>query len=121
MTWTRCDSIINARNPGDFANLLNDYFYWVFKPPCTSSDCVTNRQPPTCRDSIDNTLRTISYISLSPTEVFDVLLSLDPNKATGSDKIATKLLKVCAPHIYYSLCALFNKCLLLGKMPSSSK
>ena len=58
-------------------------------------------------------------LSLSPIEVRDVLLSLDPYKATGPDKIPAKLLKVCAPHLYSSLCALFNKCLLLGKMPSS--
>ena len=121
ISQTRFDSTLTATNPGDIANLLNDYFYSVFKPPCTSSDCVTNLQPPTCHDSIDNTLRTISDISVSPTEVRDVLLSLDPNKATGPDKIPAKLLKVCAPHIYSSLCALFNKCLLLGKMPSSWK
>ena len=60
-------------------------------------------------------------ISLSPTEVRDVLLSLEPKKATGPDKIPANLLKVCAPTIYSSLCALFKKCLLLGKMPSSSK
>lgn len=58
MTWTRCDStkIITATNPGDVANLLKDYFYSVFKPPCTSSECVSNLQPPTCIDSTDNTL-----------------------------------------------------------------
>ena len=82
---------------------------------------VRNLQPPTCHDSIDNTLRTISDISVSPTEVRYVLLSLDPIKVAGPDKIPAKLLQVCAPHIYSSLCALFNKCLLLGKMPSSWK
>ena len=102
MTWTSCDSTITATNPGDIANLLNDYFYSVFKRPCTSSDWVTNLQLPTCRDSIDNTLRTITDISLSPTEVRDVLLSLDPNRATDPDKIPAKLLNFCAPHIYSS-------------------
>ena len=122
MTWTRSDSTITATNPGDIANLLNEYFYSVFKPSCcTSSHCVVNLQPPTCCDSNDNILRTLSDISLSPTEVRDVLLSLDPNKATVPDKIPAKLLKVCAPHIYFSLCALFNKCLHLEKMPSSWK
>ena len=58
MTWTPCDStkIITATNPGDIANLLKDYFYSVFKPRCTSSECVSNLQPLTCIDSTDNTL-----------------------------------------------------------------
>jgi len=121
MTWTHSDCTISATNPGDIANLLKDYFYSVAKPPCTSSICVANLQPPTCCDFNDITIRTISVISLSPSEVHDVLLSLDPNKATGPDKIPAKLLKVCAPQIYLSLCALFNKWLQLGKMPSSWK
>ena len=121
MTWTRSDSTFSMKNPGDIASLLKDYFYSVAKPPCTSSNCVANLQPPTCCDFKNNTLRTISVISLSPSEVHDVPLSLDPNKATGPDKIPAKLLKVCAPQIFLSLCAFFNKWLQLGKMPSSWK
>ena len=116
MTWARSDSTFSVKNPGDIANLLKDYFYSVAKPQCTSSNCVANLQPPTCCDFKNNTLRTISVISLSPSEVHDVPLSLDPNKAIGPDKIPAKLLKVCAPQIFLSLCALFNKWLQLGKM-----
>ena len=121
MTWARSDSTFSVKNPGDIANLLKDYFYSVAKPQFTSSNCVANLQPPTCCDFKNNTLRTISVISLSPSEVHDVPLLLDPNKAIGPDKILAKLLKVCAPPIFLSFCALFNKWLQLGKMPSSWK
>ena len=58
---------------------------------------------------------------LSPGEVLDVLHHLDVNKATGPDKIPAKLLKNCAPCISNSLCAIFNKCLHLGKLPAAWK
>ena len=51
----------------------------------------------------------------------NALLSLDVNKATGPDKFPSRLLKNCAPRICGSQCALFNKSLSLGTLPSAWK
>lgn len=62
-----------------------------------------------------------SQLHLFPGEVLDVLHYLDESKATGPNKIPAKLLKNCAPCISNSLCAIFNKCLHLGKLPAAWK
>ena len=63
----------------------------------------------------------ISETFLSPSDVRNALLSLDVNKATGPDKFPSRLLKNCAPRICGSQCALFNKSLSLGTLPSACK
>ena len=99
------------------ANLFNNYFYSVYKPPCRAS--VYDELLPSNQLNLHH--QHISQVPLSPGEVLDVLNHLDVNKATGPDKIPAKLLKNCAPCISNSLCAIFNKCLHLGKLPAAWK
>jgi hypothetical protein len=81
----------SAKNPADIANLLNDYFFSIFKP----SDDETPF--PNSSDSNSDTSEcTFSSITLTPEEVYHVLAALDENKATCPDKIPAKLLKNCA-------------------------
>lgn len=54
-------------------------------------------------------------------EVYETIRTLNENKATGAYKIPAKLLKHCALCICPSLCALFNKSLCVGKLPSEWK
>ena len=112
MTWTRQDSSTTAETPIDIANLLNRYFYSVFKPSCDS----THGLPiPVDDDSIN--LTTIADLELTEGEVCSVLRTLDVDKATGPDKIPAVLLKNCAASVSPSLCELFNKSLSCGKLP----
>ena len=116
--WTRSDvDSIKADKPADIANLFNNYFYTVYKPPCSAS--VYEELLPS--NQLNLHLQHISQLHLSPGEVLDVLHHLDVSKATGPDKIPAKLLKNCAPCISNSLCAIFNKCLHLGKLPAAWK
>ena len=117
MSWSHPDDVTSsAKNPADIANLLNHYFYYVFKP----SDDETSF-PNSSDLNSDTSECTISSITLTPEEVYRVLAALDENKATGPDKIPAKLLKNCASSIYLSLCDLFNKRLSLGKLPNEWK
>jgi hypothetical protein len=95
MSWSHPDDVTSsAKNPADIANLLNHYFYSVFKP----SDDETSF--PNSSDSNSDTSEcTISSITLTPEEVYHVLAALDENKAIGPDKIPAKLLKNCASSI----------------------
>jgi hypothetical protein len=73
---------------------------------------------PSSNDSNSDTSEgTISSITLTPEEVYHVLVALNESKATGLDKIPAKLLKNCASSVCSSLCVLFNKSLSLGKLP----
>ena len=53
------------------------------------------------------------------------IISLSPTEVLRKQQAQTRFLPICLrfahPTIYSSLCAVFNKYLLLGKMPSSSK
>ena len=59
-------------------------------------------------------------VVLTEQEVASILNTLDTKKATGSDEIPAKLLKETAS-ITPSLCKLFNKSLLVGKIPRDWK
>jgi hypothetical protein len=63
----------------------------------------------------------LSDIVITPDEVKNILLSLDDNKATGSDNIPAKLLRCYAPQICTTLCDLFNQSMKVGKIPTAWK
>ena len=54
-------------------------------------------------------------------EVYAALVQLDPNKATGIDKISPKVLKYCASSLFHPLCHLFNLSLSTGAIPIECK
>ena len=61
--------------------------------------------------SIPATDELITDLNLEQTEVYNVLVQLDPSKSCGLDNIPVRLLKECAPNITPSLTSLFNKSL----------
>ena len=108
MTWSQPDGVMtSANNPSDIANILNQYFHMVFKPSDGNDDEMSF---PSSNDSNSDTSEgTISSITLTPEEVYHVLVALNESKATGLDKIPAKLLKNCASSVCSSLCVLFTK------------
>ena len=53
--------------------------------------------------------------------MYAALVQLDPNKATGIDKISPKVLKHCASSLFHPLCHLFNLSLSTGAIPAEWK
>ena len=117
MTWTQDSTACTAENPADIANLLNRYFYSLFKPSDASDD---QSFPFVSNDDATNP-STISDVLLTVEEVCLALNMLDVNKATGPDLIPALLLKNCAVNISPSLCDPFNKSLSSGILPSEWK
>ena len=102
------DSVFASSNI-DIATLFNKYFYSVFTPD------TSNLQPFCNFSSIANSLHSIS---ISESDVFDALSSLDPSKAKGIDDISPSVLKSCALGLYIPLHHLFNLCLFKGTIPT---
>ena len=63
----------------------------------------------------------LSSFSISPRDVFDILSTLKPEKAPGSDDLLLRLLRFCARGISASLAKLFNLSFSGGEFPTMWK
>ena len=99
-----------ASSDASQAGLFNQYFHSVFTPPTISDHII----PPLHPDQI-------SSLTFTEDDVYYILCQLDPNKATGMDKISPKVLKNCALSLTRPLCHLFNLSLSKGIIPKEWK
>ena len=101
-----------AYDDSDKCELLNKYFSSISK---LDEENVTLPQ----FDSKTNNI--IHEIHITENEIIDVIQILDPNKATGPDKISNKMLKISPEKIAKPLLIIFNKSLQQSKYPSNWK
>ena len=93
------------------ANLFNEYFFSVFlKDSNLKFTC-----PPT---GCNNNTQSLRDIEISTTEVFEILSTLDVNKAPGIDGISPAVLKYCASPLLVPLCHLFTCSISSGRIPT---
>ena len=78
------------------------------------------RLPPPL-DEIDTPTSVVTNITLSDSDVYSELTSLDPTKSSGTDAIGPKLLKVGAIALYIPLHHVFKLCLSKCSIPSKWK
>ena len=83
----------------DKASLFNQYFQSVFT---TSSFILPPLNDLPCPSAV------LNNILVSEVEVYDALVSLNPNKAMGVDCIGPKVLKTCAIALYLPIHHLFS-------------
>ena len=102
---------INADTNIGIANMFNEYFASNFNTDYHSFS----------ENRVQAYDITIDDITLSEEEIIAVIKNLDTNKAQGPDNIPARLLKETATEIAPSLCALFNKSLRVGVLPSDWK
>ena len=101
-----------AYDDSDKCELLNKYFSSISK---LDEENVTLLQ----FDSKTNNI--IHEIHITENEIIDVIQIIDPNKATGPDKISHKMLKISPEKIAKPLLIIFNKSLQQSKYPSNWK
>ena len=88
---------------------------------------VFTSDPVTCKsvdeeDAGPNVDLTLSDLTLTVSQVLDVLANLDASKATGPNEIPARIVKETAHEIAPSLCELFlNRSLRLGSVPTDWK
>jgi hypothetical protein len=115
--YTPLRNSINDQNIDDIAyddsdkcELLNKYFSSISK---LDEENVTLPQ----FDSKTNNI--IHEIHITENEIIDVIQILDPNKATGPDKISYKMLKISPDKTAKPLLIIINKSLQQSKYPSN--
>ena len=100
-----------VESPSTKANMLNSYFISNFS---TGSDLSSTTPSPTA-------IPTLSEISCSNAEVYQLLKSLKIKTASGPDGISSRMLQVCASTISSYLSTLFNLSLSTGIVPTAWK
>ena len=95
----------------DKANLFNCYFHSVF----SSSSSLSST------DDLPESSRYLNIIEFTETEVFQVLTTLDPNKALGNDNISPRILRACPLALYKPLHHLFTLSIRNGVIPAQWK
>ena len=100
------------------AEKFNEYFSntaTTFNSPSTSDNFVDALQ------YVSSQRSHFTFSTVDDDDVLGLLNTLDPNKATGSDRISGKLLRISARGICHSLSLLFNSSLKTGEFSSEWK
>ena len=100
-----------ATSNSDKALLLNEFFYSCFNDSFCPLTETTRLDPSKCPP----------HLLCTEEEVADLLLSLDPAKSTGPDKISAIMLRSTAVLIAPSLTKLFNLSITSGRFPTDWK
>ena len=102
------DSFSTSSNR-DIAMLFNRYSHSVYTP-------YTSSLPSHC--DLPPVQHSLQSISISGTDVFEALSSLNPSKAKGLDDISPRVLRSCALGLYAPLHHLFELSLYNGIIPA---
>ena len=101
-----------ASDDVDRGNLFNEYFHSVFTQSSYSL-------PPD--DEILMPARSLGSIEITASDVFDVLSTLDPSKAMGTDGIGPRIIRECALALCEQLQRLFSVILCQHLLPAEWK
>ena len=69
------------------------------------------------KDYITTTTSSFNFQTVSESNVYRLLLSLNPRKSTGIDKIPAKIIRIAAPVITNSLTKIFNMAIISATVP----
>ena len=100
----------------DMANRFNNFFK-------TIGSKLASKFPSVNSDEINIPINqnVFSFKRVSPETVSKIISSLENNKAVGMDGVSVKILKSGSPLLSHILSYLFNKSMLIGKVPKSWK
>ena len=91
------------------AQLFNKFFYSVFNNSSGSME------PNQSNCGLPSTLTNITF---TPQDIYEILISIDPNKAMGTDNINPKILKYCANLLCDPIHHLFQACFTNSYIPT---
>ena len=103
--------------PNELAERFNNYFTDI-GPKIATTIGNTDRN---FTDYITKTTSSFKFQTVSETNVYKLLSSLNPCKSTGIDKIPVKIIRIAAPIIANSLTRIFNTAIYSETVPSEWK
>ena len=105
-------------NPKDIAEGFNDYFSSI-GPNLANQNDNTNFDFETYVMKVESEFTAFQPVTIN--QVYKLLTGLPSNKATGDDKISSKIIKVASPAIADSLTRIFNQAVTLSSFPDEWK
>jgi hypothetical protein len=116
----KCESGKSITSTEELKEVFNEYFTNIgpklaqtieHDSDSNFGDFITKQEP----------ARKISFEAVNEFTVYRLITKLPTSKATGVDKISTKVLQVAAPAVAQPLTKIFNKSIVLGQFPSEWK
>ena len=100
-------------HPKELAECFNNYFTNI------GPDIAKNIEngDRNFKDYITITTSSFNFQTVSESNVYRLLLSLNPRKSTGIDKIPAKIIRIAAPVITNSLTKIFNMAIISATVP----
>ena len=106
-------------NPKDIAEVFNDYFANIGQNLASNQTDNTNFNFETYVKKAESESTAFQPVTIS--QVYQLLTGLSSNKATGIDKISSKIIKIASPAIADSLTHIFNQAVTLSSFPDEWK
>ncbi len=104
-------------HPAELAECFNNYFTDIGPDIAKNIDSGDRN----FKDYITTTSSSFNFQTVSESNVYRLLLSLNPRKSTGIDKIPAKIIRIAAPVITNSLTKIFNMAIISATVPSEWK
>ena len=105
-------------NPKDIAEGFNDYFSSIGSNLASQNDNI-NFDFETYVKKVESEFTAFQPVTIN--QVYKLLTGLPSNKATGVDKISSKIIKVASQAIADSLTHIFNQAITLSSFPDEWK
>ncbi|CAB4024457.1 Hypothetical predicted protein, partial [Paramuricea clavata] len=100
-------------HPTELAKCFNNYFTNIGPDIAKNIDNGDRN----FKDYITTTTSSFNFQTVSESNVYRLLLSLNPRKSTGIDKIPAKIIRIAAPVITNSLTKIFNMAIISSTVP----
>ncbi|CAB4029658.1 RNA-directed DNA polymerase from transposon BS, partial [Paramuricea clavata] len=104
-------------DPNELAESFNDYFTNIGPDIAKTID----KDDRNFTDYITRVTSNFKFQAVSESKVHRLLLSLNPGKSTGIDKIPAKIIRIASPVIANSLAKIFNRAITSESVPSEWK
>ena len=106
------DNGVYISNCKQKADIFNQYF---------ANQCTVNDNSNILLNFISKTDASLSHVSVTRSQIINIIINVNSDKAHGCDGISVAMLKLCAVVVAIPLQIIFNDCINSGLFPDSLK
>ena len=115
------NSLENEKGQNSDKNIANGLNYYFTNVGSNLAKKFSTERLPLCNEIMNETPHNFQFAPIEEDELLTLLETLNTNKATGSDNISAKVIKLNAKVLVKPLWVIFNKSIQTGTFPSKMK